>query len=79
VEQSGIFYIPCYALLNLDKMEKVNWRKQYKLDNIFNLVILIMCLVLIFLEESKICLVPIGVGLFVNISAYGYFNAKKYE
>jgi len=21
VEQSGIFYIPCYALLNLDKME----------------------------------------------------------
>ena len=60
-------------------MEKVNWKKQYKLDNIFNVVIFIMCLILMLLDHSEICLIPILAGLFINISASGYFDSKKFE
>jgi len=60
-------------------MKKINWRKQYQLDNIFNIVILIMCLALVLFEYYIVCLLPIIVGLFINISASGFFDGRKYK
>lgn len=60
-------------------MKKVDWIKQYKIDNIFNIVILLACLWFITLDLPEVCLIPIAVGLCVNISARGYFNTNKYK
>lgn len=69
-------------------MEKVNWRKEYKVDNIFNITMFILSLmVLVLFELKKISVtelkitlgIIIVIGLFINISARGFFNTKKFK
>lgn len=69
-------------------MKKVNWRKEYKVDNIFNITMFILSLMVLVLFEVKIISLSelkitlgfiIGTGLFINISARGFFNTKKYN
>jgi|GEM_PF-6240363 len=60
-------------------MEKVNWRKQYRLDNIFNIVILVMSLLSVLLGYKDASLILIGIGLFVNFAASRFFDKKKFE
>lgn len=67
--------------------ERVNWRKQYKLDSIFHLVI--YCMLLIIPLLVTYCggtvhsvtilyfLLPF-IGLMVTCSTMGYFNTSKY-
>tara|TARA_R110000772_G_scaffold137642_1_gene246572 strand:- start:18 stop:218 length:201 start_codon:yes stop_codon:yes gene_type:complete len=66
--------------MNDIKKEKVNWRKQYLLDNIMNIVIGIMTIVILCLDVSKyILFIPTITALYVNIQASGFFNNKKFE
>ena len=59
-------------------IEKVDWRKEYMLDNIANIVMGIMTIVLIFISPMT-ALLPICVSLYVNLSANGFFNKEKYK
>lgn len=70
--------------------EKVNWRLQYKLDNIFNLVMFIFVILTINVEVftltiddvvGNICLghLLLVVQFFVNLSASRFFYDNKYE
>lgn len=61
-------------------LEKVNWRKEYWIDNLFNIIIGIMCIVIICLDVSKYIVIgPILVSLFINVSAKGFFNKNKFK
>lgn len=66
----------------------VNWRKEYNVDNIFNITMFILSLmVLVLFELKKISVtelkitlgIIIVIGLFININARGFFNTKKYN
>jgi len=68
------------GLIKTIKMVKVNWRKEYLLDNIFNIFIGIMGVVILCIDVSKyMLLIPILSGLYINLSAFGFFNGDKYE
>jgi hypothetical protein len=66
--------------MNDIKKEKVNWKNEYLCDNIMNVVIGIMTIVILCLDVNKyILFIPILSALYVNISASGFFNNKKFE
>jgi len=60
-------------------MEKVNWRKQYMLDCIFNIAITILIAVLTHLKCYSAVYLFLFWALFVNIAAFGFFNKKRFE
>jgi hypothetical protein len=63
---------------NLDTKEKVNWRLQYKLDNIFNIFMTIILAVSIYLKEDILIYVCLILSLYINVSASNFFNRDKY-
>jgi len=62
----------------MKEKEKVNWRLQYRLDNIFNLFILIMIMVFYFMNPIFIPILAL-VGIWVNVDASGFFNKDRFE
>ena len=61
-----------------EQQQKVNWKNEYELDNIFNIIIGLMIVALLFIEPITI-LIPTLVGLYINISARGFFNRRKFK
>ena len=60
------------------KRKTVIWRHQYNLDNIFNIVMYLFIIPLLFTDDYILIIFPALVGLFVNTQARGYFNKNKY-
>lgn len=66
--------------------EKVNWRFEYKRDNIFNIGTGAMAMFAIALEEAGIFdleyaeIIPIIAAFYINVSALRFFvESDKYE
>ena len=58
---------------------KVNWRNEYKLDNIFNIFTGIMAIVILAIDvDYRLVIIPIIVSLFINLSANDFFRGKKF-
>jgi len=57
---------------------KVNWRKQYKLDNIFNIVMALLVMIILCLDVNpKLALIPVILSLHINVSALRFFVEKE--
>lgn len=67
----------------MSKQQTVHWRKQYALDNFFNIMICCMTIVLVLLDEKYcprfIIAIPAFVGFFINLSASNYFDTKRFK
>jgi len=69
--------------------EKVDWKKQYQLDNVFNLIMWILSMFFFALtlgldglyeKEFAICtLIFMVVGFYVNLEASYFFRGDRYQ
>lgn len=70
-------------------MRKINWKRQYKLDNIFNIVMIIFVILTLDIEFLVVSIddivFEVGLGhillvvqLMVNLSAMRFFYDNKY-
>lgn len=66
--------------------EKVNWRFEYKRDNIFNIAMGVIAMFAITLEEIGLFdieyaeIIPIIAAFYINVSALRFFvESDKYE
>lgn len=57
----------------------MNWKHQYKLDNSFNVVILLAIGAALFFSSKETAYICIAVGLYINISAAKFFYSGEYE
>lgn len=59
--------------------KKINWKHQYKLDNSFNVVILVLTGFGMLYSFEELAYVCIAIGLYINISAAKFFYSGEYE
>lgn len=59
--------------------KKVNWRKEYKADNVFNTFIGFVILIGVWLNFYSLIVICTFIMLYINISSAAFFNPNRYE